>query len=84
MGVKFKTWLDRDPNAPLNPSKQELKQCNYYWGKTEEDEKHWKEDKSNIHMFYERNFYPDFQTVANDLCEKGLLEPGDYTIDIDW
>ncbi len=35
-------------------------------------------------LFWERNFYPDIQTVANDLFEKGLIEAGDYVIDIDW
>ncbi len=35
-------------------------------------------------MWWERNFYPDIQMVANDLHQKGLLEAGDYTICIDW
>lgn len=35
-------------------------------------------------LWWERNFYPDFQMVANDLHAKGLLEAGNYTIDIDW
>ncbi len=38
----------------------------------------------SIGMFWERNFYPDIQTVANDLHEKGLIEAGEYTINIDW
>ena len=33
---------------------------------------------------WERNFYPDPQEVLNDLHKKGLLEEGNYTIDIDW
>lgn len=45
-----------------------------------------KEGKDNwlIELFWERNFYPDIQTVANDLYEKGLLKKGEYTINIDW
>lgn len=35
-------------------------------------------------LFWERNFYPEFQTLANDLYDKGLLEGWDYWIDIDW
>jgi hypothetical protein len=35
-------------------------------------------------MWWERNFYPDVQMIANDLYEKGLIEAGDYVIDIDW
>ncbi len=35
-------------------------------------------------LWWSRNFYPDMQMVANDLHAKGLLEAGDYTIDIDW
>lgn len=84
MGVKFDVWLKRDPNEPLNPSKEELKNCNYYWGKTEEDEIKWKQDKSHITMFFERNFYPNLQTLANDLHQKGLIEAGEYSIRIDW
>ena len=37
-----------------------------------------------ISLFWERNFYPNIQTVANNLHEKGLIEAGDYTINIDW
>jgi len=37
-----------------------------------------------INLFWKRNFYPDLQTVANDLHKKGLIEAGDYTINIDW
>jgi len=42
------------------------------------------EDKPYINLFWKRNFYPDIQTVANDLYKKGLIEAGEYTIDIDW
>lgn len=37
-----------------------------------------------ISLFWERNFYPDVQMIANDLHAKGLLPAGDYVIDIDW
>lgn len=37
-----------------------------------------------INLWWRRNFYPEFQMVANDLYSKGLLEAGDYTINIDW
>ena len=42
------------------------------------------EDSSWISLFWERNFYPDVQMVANDLYERGLIEAGDYIINIDW
>lgn len=35
-------------------------------------------------MWWERNFYPDIQMVANDLHAKGLLDAGDYVMNIDW
>ena len=35
-------------------------------------------------LWWDRNFYPDVQMVANDLHAKGLLAAGNYTIDIDW
>ena len=62
MGVKFKSWLERDPKQPVGDRKDE-----------------WE-----IGLFWDRNFYPNLQTVANDLHEKGLIEAGDYTIEIDW
>ncbi len=35
-------------------------------------------------LWWHRNFYPDVQMVANDLNSKGLLDSGEYTIEIDW
>ena len=41
-------------------------------------------DNYSLNLWWERNFYPDFQTVANDLYSKGLLKKGEYLINIDW
>lgn len=38
----------------------------------------------SLELFWERNFYPDVQMIANDLHAKGLIEAGSYVIDIDW
>lgn len=35
-------------------------------------------------IFWERNFYPSLSSVAQDLYEKGLIEEGEYQIEIDW
>ena len=45
-----------------------------------------KDDKDNfsLGLFWHRNFYPDFHTLINDLHAKGLIETGEYEIDIDW
>jgi hypothetical protein len=40
--------------------------------------------KNGLSMWWERNFYPTVEMIANDLHEKGLIEAGTYTIDIDW
>lgn len=37
-----------------------------------------------LEMWWERNFYPDVSMVLNDLHEKGLIEAGEYIINIDW
>lgn len=84
MEVQFSVWLARDPKAPLNPTKKELESNAYYWGKTKQDEEQYKNDKSHIELFWERNFYPSIEMVANDLCKKKLIEPGEYKINIDW
>lgn len=38
----------------------------------------------SVAMWWERNFYPDVQMIANDLHAKGLLDAGEYVINIDW
>ena len=51
------------------------------------DPKEWNgpdEDKRFVDMFWDRNFYPDIQMVANDLHAKGLIPAGEYMINIDW
>jgi hypothetical protein len=41
-------------------------------------------DQWCIDLWWDRNFYPDIEMVANDLHSKGLLKAGKYTINIDW
>lgn len=84
MGVSFQTWLNRDPLTPLNPTDEELKKCGYYNGKTEEEKFDWCSSESHRKLFWYRNFYPSADIIAHDLCKRGLLEPGDYQINIDW
>ena len=43
-----------------------------------------RDDTFGLVLWWERNFYPDVQMIANDLYEKGLIEAGDYMINIDW
>ena len=52
--------------------------------KQELDSKDEWERKNGINLFWERNFYPHVSMIANDLHAKGLLEAGEYTINIDW
>ena len=35
-------------------------------------------------IFWERNFYPHLQMVANDLYAQGIIQAGEYQIEIDW
>lgn len=37
-----------------------------------------------IELWWHRNFYPSIDSVATDLCKRGLLEEGEYLINIDW
>lgn len=41
-------------------------------------------DEFSDRLFWERNFYPSFEVLVNDLYEKGLIEAGDYILDVDW
>lgn len=74
MGVSFSAWLTRDPKEPLkgdpkSPYKRDTEPRTDQWA---------------INMWWERNFYPHVQIVANDLFSKGLLEEGEFIINIDW
>jgi hypothetical protein len=51
------------------------------------DPKEWNGDPESacyIDLFWERNFYPDVQMILNDLYDKGLVQAGNYVIEIDW
>jgi len=41
-------------------------------------------DSWTLELFWERNFYPSLGMVANDLYKKGLIQEGEYVINIDW
>lgn len=41
-------------------------------------------DLHSLVLWWERNFYPDVQMIANDLHARGLVEAGKYAINIDW
>ena len=45
-----------------------------------------RDDKDNFSLvlWWERNFYPNVDMIISDLHSKGLLEAGEYEIDIDW
>lgn len=71
MGVSFEAWLARDP-AKLLPEEE------YTFSATEEEIASMR--TMDTQLWWHRNFYPDFQTVANDLHSGGLIDAGDYTI----
>lgn len=37
-----------------------------------------------LEIWWRRYFYPFFEELVQDLSEKGILEDGEYMIDIDW
>lgn len=43
-----------------------------------------REDRFGLELWWDRNFYPTAESIAHDLCKRGLLPEGTYTIDIDW
>ncbi len=42
------------------------------------------ENEFSLKLWWNRKFYPSIDMVINDLYEKGLIEAGDYSIEIDW
>jgi hypothetical protein len=47
--------------------------------KLSDDDPDWR-----LQMWWRRNFYPCVDMIANDLYTKGLIDAGEYVIDIDW
>jgi len=43
-----------------------------------------REDKFSLDLWWDRNFYPNVQMIANDLYKKNIIEKGKYIIEIDW
>lgn len=43
----------------------------------------WK-SPSALPMWWHRNFYPAVEMIGNDLHRRGLIEAGEYAIEIDW
>ena len=41
-------------------------------------------DSYALKMWWERNFFPNIDMIINDLHKRGLLEAGEYAINIDW
>ena len=54
------------------------------WLNTTVEEVNELHQENYIHLWWERNFYPNLDMIVNDLYEKGLIEAGDYLIEIDW
>ncbi|MGI9526989.1 MAG: hypothetical protein ACR2MS_07775 [Weeksellaceae bacterium] len=67
--IQFQEWLKRDPNEPVEGEKEK--------------------DSDSIRnlvreLWWFREFYPSIEIIATDLYQKGLLEEGQYMINIDW
>jgi len=39
---------------------------------------------TNTTLHWHRKFYPSLDMIANDLFDRGLIESGGYSINIDW
>ena len=46
--------------------------------------KSWLAAAPNAPVDWHCNFYPSLDVLAKDLCQRGLLPPGRYGMDIDW
>lgn len=42
------------------------------------------EDNFSLDLWWRRNFYPDVSMIIEDLHKKGIIEEGEYIINIDW
>ena len=80
-------WTDdyEETEIPFEVNGKEMGVSFETWLNTspEDTAKHFKSEREN-NLFWERNFYPNVSMIANDLHSKGLIETGEYVIDIDW
>lgn len=71
--------LDDFPNDTLEKSEYDMGVSFKAW--LEKDPDNCSEDEDCD--FWERKFYPSLDTVVNDLYKKGLLDVGEYYINLD-
>jgi len=76
MGVSFKTWLETDPDIPVFGDRWDEKQGKSVFKETTE--------KTDQRFVWTRNFYPCVDMIIEDLYEKGLIDEGEYCLEIDW
>lgn len=41
-------------------------------------------DDYRVNLFWERSFHPYFNDLVLDLCKKGLIKEGEYSMKISW
>lgn len=70
MGVSFSSWKASDPKSYLNNFIKEGHDASWL--------------EFCVTLWYHRNFYPHVDEILVDLYNRGILEAGDYAIDIDW
>jgi hypothetical protein len=76
MGVSFKTWLETDPDTPVFGDRWDEKQGKSVFKETTE--------KTDQRFVWTRNFYPCVDMIIEDLYKKGLIDEGEYCLEIDW
>ncbi len=80
-------WEDDCENTqiPFGVNGEEMGVTFETWLNTSPEDtlKHFDSDWEND-LFWQRNFYPDLHMIAKDLYLRGLIEPDEYDILIDW
>lgn len=76
---KFEAEVNVSPGENHFPVSLEVWKSRDPTQKIKDQEYDWQ-----LQLWYHRNFFPDLQEVANDLYNRGLLEKGEYLIEIDW
>lgn len=70
-------------SIPVKVNGREMGVSFQAWLDKDPSDKFFNDDFSDD-LFWSRNFYPGLEMVVNDLYNKGLIEAGNYAIDIDW
>lgn len=93
--VSFQEWIQRDRNEPIPISEKDIEAYealknssisnkSFYDPNNESNKKSREVGGLLNTLWWEREFYPDLNELLDDMLSRGLIEEGEYEMEIDW